>query len=545
MWKSIVISGLVLTLASCAQFEPKPFEPSKGHIQTDKTPPAEKKEIPEVVRDVPALPEPEAPKDLEKYTVVVNEVPVKELLFALARDAEINVDIDPAIQGVVTLNAVDQTLPQILDRISRQTDIRYDFVNDNLLVQTDEPYFRTYKVNYVNMTRDTDGTVAVSSEVATTSGTGVGGEGSTQSSRGSANKSITNVESISNNRFWQTLVNNVLSILGETTTQQASTPGTIPSTENVIPNSETGVLTVRATSAQHKEIQKHLEHVLNNATRQVLIQATILEVDLSDQYQAGIDWSFLNQAAGISLTSVTGALIGPTGTLTQLLLSYNDTEIADEDSLNLTVRLLDEFGDVSVLSSPQLMVLNNQTALLKVVDNVVYFTIESNTITNQTTTDTFFTTEIHTVPVGIVMSMTPQINENDTVILNIRPSISRISRFVQDPNPDLGAVTSTVPEIQVREMDSMLRIQNGQIAVLGGLMQDETRDNINSIPGVSKLPGVGKAFETTTKEYFKTELVIFLRPVVIRDPSIDGDLQLYKTFLENRPSGKPDEVSNL
>jgi len=565
MWKSIVISGLALALVSCAQFEPKPFEPSEGHIQTDKTPPAAKEEIPEVVRDVPALPEPEVPKDLEKYTVVVNEVPVKELLFALARDADINVDIDPAIGGVVTLNAVDQTLPQILNRISRQTDIRYEFINDNLIIQTDDPYFRTYKVDYVNLSRDTNSSVAISTQIATT-GAGFeegGGAGGGASSGGGDNNSTTAVDTVSRNRFWQTLVGNILAILGEPASQQqTSGEASIASTDNVIPNPETGILTVRARAGEHKEIQKVLEEVMTSANRQVLVQATIIEVRLSDQYQGGIDWSFLNAMAGISLTSATFGitpLTPATTTASSFILEYLDEEIAGEDSLRVTANLLDKFGDVNVLSSPQLMVLNNQTAILKVVDNVVYFEVEqeisSGALAAQPVVAT--NTTARTIPVGVVMSMTPKINENDSIILNVRPTISRVNRFVPDPNPSLRfspagnplpadqQVDNAIPEIQVREMESVLRMNDGQIAVLGGLMQDENRDTIDNIPGLSKLPVIGRAFETRTKEYFKTELVIFLRPVVIRDPSIDGDLQLYKTFLENRPSGKPDEVSNL
>jgi general secretion pathway protein D len=131
------------------------------------------------------------------------------------------------------------------------------------------------------------------------------------------------------------------------------------------------------------------------------------------------------------------------------------------------------------------------------------------------------------------MSVTPQINSNESVMLNVRPTISRVNRFVNDPNPAL-LVNNPIPEIQVREMESLLRMNNNQIAVLGGLMQDEARDRTNAIPGVSRLPLLGKAFETKTKEYGKTELVIFLRPVVIRNPSLDGDLDLYKTFLDQQ-----------
>ncbi|MEX0951529.1 MAG: type II and III secretion system protein, partial [Gammaproteobacteria bacterium] len=144
----------MLLASGCAEIEPKPFEPSRGHIQSDESAePAAN--IPALVQQAPILPEPSPPAPTERYTVVVNEVPVRELLFALARDAEMNIDIYPGITGEVTLNAVDQTMPQILDRISRQVDIRYEFDDQNLYISPDTPFFQSYKVDYVNMSRDT------------------------------------------------------------------------------------------------------------------------------------------------------------------------------------------------------------------------------------------------------------------------------------------------------------------------------------------------------------------------------------------------------
>jgi len=549
MKKLIFISLLALGISSCTEIEPKPFEPSPAHISKDQEIP--KTDIPQLVEQPPILPEPEPVQDLEKYTVVVNEVPVKELLFALARDAEINVDIAPSIEGVVTINAVEQTLPQILNRIARQVDMRYEYSDNNLIISPDQPFFRGYKVDYVNMSRNTDSTITIATQIATTGGafqdTGGGG------GAGGNNNSTTDVTSISRNQFWKTLVSNVMAILGEESAS-GDEAGEIPSSNSVIPSPESGVLTVNATAKQHDEIQRLIDQVINSAKRQVLVQATIVEVTLNDQYQAGIDWSYLDTFAGLDAISTTlGAVptLGGIPLISSLILNYTDTEVGDKgDSLSATVRFLNEFGDARVLSSPQLMVLNNQTAVLKVVDNVVFFTIEQETNQTQGVQSTTFETTVHTVPVGIVMSITPFISENDSIILNVRPTISRISQFKNDPNPSLtidlvngGAlanpIINPIPEIQVREMESMLRMNNGQIAVLGGLMQDDNRNNTRGIPGLSRLPIVGKAFNTDTIETFKTELVIFLRPVVVRDPSLDGDLELYRPYLDQE-SAIPD-----
>ncbi len=193
--------------------------------------------------------------------------------------------------------------------------------------------------------------------------------------------------------------------------------------------------------------------------------------------------------------------------------------------------MLQEFGDVKVLSSPKIMAINNQTALLKVVDNVVYFTIEADTVTSETLAQTTFTTTPHTVPVGFVMSVTPQISREQAVILNVRPTISRITGFVADPNPALAAedIESLVPQIQVREMESVLRVRSGQIAVLGGLIQDSIDLQDAGIPGLTELDVVGDAFTYRNNQLKKSELVIFLRPRVVA--SIDQPLDVYLDML--------------
>ena len=162
--------------------------------------------------------------------------------------------------------------------------------------------------------------------------------------------------------------------------------------------------------------------------------------------------------------------------------------------------------------------MNNQTAMLRVVDNLVYFTIKADTVSNQTTSTTTFTTTAVTVPTGFTMSVTPQIDDSDTVLLNLRPSITRLLGFVNDPNPSLAAagVTSRIPQLQTRELESVLKIGNNQIAVMGGLMQDEINNLTNGIPGLGRIPVAGNLFNNRDDTKKKTELVIFLRPVVIK-----------------------------
>ncbi len=540
-----------LVVGGCGAILPRPPETSSGHLRADQQPPTKNDiQIPRILEQAPFLPPPQAQsgRALETYTVVVNEVPVKELLFALARDAKLNVDIHPGIEGVVTINAVDQTLPQIMDRVSRQVELRYELRDSDLIAMPDLPYFRTYKIDYVNIARDTKITNTMATQIASTGtsydggGLGGGGLGGGGGGGGGGNFSSTDVSATSNYRLWSTLTTNILAIIGDG--QAGAAEGGIPVTANVIPNPESGIINVRASSRQHQEIQKFIDTVLGSAKRQVLIEATVVDVTLNDTHQAGINWEFLSSGdTGFDISSLPNAIFGvPPVDQTFTGIFFDNSG----DKVLVTVKALEQFGDVKVLSSPRLMVLNNQTALLKVARNVVYFEIDQNVAQVQGAQSTTFETTVHTVPVGFMMTVTPQINDNGIITLNVRPTISRIFRFVQDPATQLiqagTEAENAVPEIEVREVESMLRLRHGQIGLLGGLMQDNVSLNTEGVPLLSRIPGIGNAFKARDNRYEKNELVIFLRPVVVEDPSLDTDLVNYRPYLEDEFSNKPHSI---
>lgn len=516
-----VALSLCLVGAGCSQVipEPEPIAPSAGHLSVEQAR-AGTAAIPNIVEQRPPAPDP-ARQGEARYTVTVDEVPVRQLLFRLARDAKVNIDIALGVQGMVTMNAVGQTLPRLLDRIARQANLRYAIEDDNVVVAPDEPYFHTYRVDYLNMDRETSNVVRVGSQIAS------GGDGGE-----SGGNSTTTIDSATVNRFWPSLVANVSALLGAdgSAQEQGGGAGRLAVSNKVIPHPESGTLTVKATGAQHELVRALIDEAIASASRQVLIQATIVEVNLTDQFQAGIDWERLNEAgrAGFNVSSKTLAA-APVNTASLFSLRYRDSSQDGKKVLSAALKLLEEFGDISVLSSPQLMALNNQSAILKVVDNIVYFEMEEETNTTQGVATNTFETTVKTVPVGIVMTVTPRINANGSIILNVRPSVSRVNRFVNDPNPKLTAA-SQVPEIRVREMEAVLRLNDGEIAVLGGLMQNDDRSHDNAIPGLSRIPLLGEVFRTRQRESRKTELVIFLRPVIVRDPSLDGDLRPYRRF---------------
>jgi general secretion pathway protein D len=304
--------------------------------------------------------------------------------------------------------------------------------------------------------------------------------------------------------------------------------------QDIMVNPVAGTLSVMATERQHELVQQYLDSVLNSVQRQVMIEATILEVRLSDAYQAGINWSRLPITGGFALTQT---LLGGFGS--NLNQGGNNAFTARYDNpdsaignISGTIKLLEEFGNTRVLSSPKLMALNNQTALLKVVNNIVYFEVSSSTTTPvQGGATTSVNTTAKTVSVGVVMGVTPQINEDGRVTLTVRPTVSRLVGFKPDPNPTIS-VPNLVPEIQVQEMESVLQVGTGQTVVLGGLMQDENTQNREQIPGADLIGAAGEFFRFRDNRARKTELVIFLRPTVITNPSLQSDeLKFYQRFL--------------
>jgi general secretion pathway protein D len=333
-------------------------------------------------------------------------------------------------------------------------------------------------------------------------------------------------------------------------TAPAAPNATFREAASVIVNAEASIVFVRATARQHEKIQEFLDQVLANVKRQVLIEATIAEVALNNQYQQGINWTALrtrglttttgNQVSGGSVAvtpqlppnvagAVTGAGLPSTPAFPNIF-----TLAAGGGSIAGVLQLLDSFGNVRVLSSPKLSVLNNQTALLRVVDNIVYFTVQVTVVPggpNQNATTATNTTPV-TVPVGFVMNVTPQISDDDTILLNVKPTTTRLVKFVPDPNPQLSAaVPNLIPQLRMREMESLIKVNSGQIAVLGGLIEDSVNDIEDTIPIINSIPFLGSLFSSRNRNNTKTELVIFLRPIVVKDASIDGDYRAYRSMM--------------
>ncbi len=562
--RAAIGTAFAVALAGCGQI---PLKPSPAHVGVSDPGTRPEGAIPAPVQMVPVLPPPSPAARPETYSVVVNNVRVQDLLFALARDAKLNVDIHPGITGTVTLNAIDQTLQQLLGRISRQTDMRYEMDGQTLSVMRDTPFLRTYKVDFVSASRN----VKMQSTSSTQFGGGAGAAGGGAGS-GSTGSTAT-IDVTSTNQLWDTIVQNLKDILQETDkvlptavpaaaaaappppapAQPGAAPGqpaaatqapaqpsvSFREAASVIGNRESGVLFIRATSRQHEKVQEFLDQVLASAKRQVLIEATIAEVQLNNEYQRGIDWSRVRRgASGVTLRQASAGTPAAIST-SSFIIDAATASIG----FQATVRLLESFGDVRVLSSPKVSVLNNQTALLRVTRDIVYFTLTPSTqpitVASATVAGTgvftiqpAFTTTPNIAAEGFMMSVLPQISDADTIVLNVRPTIRRRVAFATDPNPALSAANpNLIPVFETRELDSILRIQSGQTAVLGGLMQDQVENTEDGIPGVRNLPIIGPLTSQRKDVTRKTELVIFLRATVIRDASVDSDFRDFRGML--------------
>jgi general secretion pathway protein D len=560
---SLILALGCLALTACAPFEAIP--PSPAHIQQEATPSEAEAPPPEPVRAAPYVPVPRPGPATPTYTIVVNDVPVKDLLFSIARDTRQNIDIHPGITGHISLNAVNEPLTAILDRIARQADLRYVMEGNTISIMPDTPYLKTYKVDYVNLSRNTNSTIGVASQIAAT-GSGITTSGG--SAAASGNNSNTSVTTTSSNDYWTVLKGNIVNILYATKAEQkkaeeraaiaeanrvqvelkdndrpalssarsqevlrtailqSAPPQPGDSEREVIVNAVAGTVSVFANERQQNLIQEFLDKISNASQRQVMIEATIVEVTLNNQYHAGVDWTrALQGAVGWQITTVGGGTNALAGTLAPWIeATYNGS-----NGFKAAIDLLESFGKTKVLSSPQLMALNNQTALLKVVDNLVYFSVDvqQGVVTNSSTIPPAISTTAHTIPVGVVMSVTPQISATGKISLTVRPTITRKVGDAEDPNPQLKSanfsISNKVPIIQVREMESLLQVRSGQTVMLGGLIQDDISSTRDGLPVLSRPEGIGALFGQQEHKNSQTELVIFLRPTIVSDGALAND----------------------
>jgi len=335
-------------------------------------------------------------------------------------------------------------------------------------------------------------------------------------------------------------------------------------------NKSAGIVSVFGTMKQQKLVQDYLSKIVAEATAQVLIEAKVIEVDLNDQFKTGIDWQkALNLNHGSNSISI-GTAPGGVGFINdQSNFAKQTLSAATQNPFSIgftghdftsLLQFVEGFGTTRTLSSPRITVLNNQTAVLKVAQNQVYFsltaTITPSTVAGVANTATYSST-LHTVPIGVVMTVQPAIDiDKDQVTMSLRPTVSVHNGDVSDPAVALSlasacngsssgpcssasistAVTnSNVPVVEVREMDSVVTLPSGDIVIMGGLMQSNVQKQETGIPGAADVPLLGNLFKAQSDETDVTELVIFLKASIVHgNDSVDwADKDLYKRYIQD------------
>lgn len=448
---------------------------------------------------------------IHRISVDAAQVSLASLMFLLAREAELDLVLQSPLNDPVTYRARDLPLRDVLDVLTQQVPFDWHITDRTLRVRDHSMFSESYPVDYLDMDRSTHSRVGLATRVGTLSTTAFAGD----TSSSVANGSETLIENRSDHRFWESLADDLEGLL-----QTGNVSG--PGLARFSLNREAGLVTIHAGPPMHRKVRRYLDHLHESVGRQVLIEASVVEITLSDTYETGIDWQLLaNGINGVSAAQVLGGLpVVNANTVSRLsapsaLVSL--VQQTDHGDVTATLSLLEEFGDVRILSRPRIIALNNQASVLKVVDNRVYFTVNVERRIGEDRDEIVTESDIHTVPVGLVMNVTPQIGRDEQVMLNVRPTLSRILGFVDDPNPELAAadVRNSVPEIQVRELESMLSVQSGRVAIIGGLMQNASRARDRGVAGLAGLPIVGPLFSQRRHAQERSELLIVLRPTVL------------------------------
>jgi len=545
--KGAVLVALPAALAACSSDPGKPetHDPDLNKTRKDydelNRPPRETKPqrrerseaAPAVPELAPAVPEPEPPELSPNPRVSIStteDVPLKEVLFQLARQANVEIEIDPRISGGIIFSAKNRPFLDVIDRIAQMAGLRYS-VNDNVVrVEVDTPYQKDYSVPYITMARQTQSRVAISTEVNAPGAEGGGRNDTSSSSVVTANAKadfFTRLEKV-----LETIVANAAP-RGLNATQKGAE-------QAVAVMGQAGIVSVFGTSQQHEAVKKYLRNLRRKVGAQVLIEAKVVEVDLNEQFSRGVNWRAIVGKVSSAARFGSNVAAPPFETFseaTQGVASFG----VDTDNFGALLNLVQRYGTTRTLSSPRLTVLNNQTAILKVAENEIFFELdvereeEDDNVVGDNDTILSIDSEIQSLPIGLVLAVQPAIDlRQRDVTLTLRPTITRIQGFKNDPAVSIlsnNQVESPVPVVETRELDSVLELNSGEIAVLGGLMQERVKNEDTGIPGLAQIPLLGQVFTGRSEETNMIELVVLLRAQILDNPQpTPADERLYQEF---------------
>jgi MSHA biogenesis protein MshL len=448
-----------------------------------------------------------------RFDVAVSDMPARDFFLSLMDSAGQNLLVHPGVSGNITFSLRNVTLEEVLAAVRDSYGYDYRRTAYGYQIQPNQAITRTYDLNYLNIQRQgmTDTRVS-SGQVTSSEDTGVGAAGTTTSNT-SSTVNASQLLTTSNVDFWSEVRGVIEMMIGSGEGNQ------------VVINPQAGLLVVRASSGDQQAVENFLAQAQRNLQRQVILETKILEVNLSDGFQSGINWAQLGSMgnADIILGLQGDPLTGPNG------IGGVFSAAVQVGDFTGVLQLLETQGDVRVLSSPRISTLNNQKAVIKVGTDEFFVTDVSTTTTSLVGGTTAPDLDITLTPFfsGISLDVTPQIDENDQVTLHVRPTVSR----VQDQNKtiQLGGSDNVfnlpLALSTTRQSDSIVRARSGQVVVIGGLLENRNTNNDANIPWASKLPIVGGLFQQQRKSLEQTELVILMRPQVVNDQVWLDDLR--------------------
>jgi general secretion pathway protein D len=463
--------------------------------------------------------------------------------------------------------------------------LRYSFKDDVLRIEEDTPYLHTYKIDYLNIVRTTSSNVQNSSTVANDENDAGSDFSASNDSEadfwGELDEVLIKILDMRDSAgrlktFFTPQLRAVVSNPGQVAPVVAQGPDGVtvsvaPPSANIQVNSlptdseemvedeedieaedlfsinrNAGLITVFATQRKHKEVEDYLHQLKVASTSQVLIEAKVMEIILTDEFQAGVDWGEFAPNDFLNLDLLAA------GTADVVNGSSVRVGRASTNNINATVQALQTFGTVRALASPRLTVLNNQSAVLNVSKNLVYFEFEVEIAEGDEGEEDrpIVTSQIETAPEGILINVQPVIDlKNRSISMAVRPTVTRASSFVSDPtlglnfgtDPGVEIPDNRIPEIQIQEFDSLIELQDGQVAILGGLLSDRITSDDSGVPVLSEVPLLGNLFKNQSDTISKTELVVLLKATIIDrgDSNVQQkDRELYrKMSSDRRPFG--------
>lgn len=429
------------------------------------------------------------------FSLTLRDANIREVLFSLSQQVDYNVIVDPEVSGRTTVDLKSVTLEEALDSLLTPLNLEYKIEKKFIRVTSRKLETRIFRLNYITTKRtgtDTLSATTGGARAGRAGAVGGGGAGAAGGGGGVGGGSDIEVESEDEADLWEEIEDGLKDLI--------SAQG------KFVINKVAGTIMVTDLRSNLNQVAAFLEEVEGSIQRQVFIQAKILEVVLSEKYQYGINWSTVIKTSLFRESDIAINQRLATG------LNFFQVNRTGEDFTSLMDAISIQ-GDVNILSSPQVSVLNNQTAVITVGTQDVFFTrqqaIPTAILAPQQLPSQVVAVTPQFITVGVVLYVTPQISKDGRITMTIHPSISERTGTATSPDG------ITVPIVDVRETNTVVSVENGQTIIMAGLMQDKAIKNQTSVPLLGNIPLVGGFFKQSIQEKKKTELIIMLTPTIV------------------------------